>query len=69
MARIENQPKVFLSKEEIETINKTRKILSEIGADDTHGDIYDQCDNFESEWWWIDGVLENLINISEEVID
>ena len=65
MARIENQPKVILTREEIETIDKTRKILTDIGISDSNGYFYNSCDNDESEFWWIEKFLERLINISE----
>ena len=65
MARIESHPKVILTQGEIEIINETRKILTEIGMDDTSGYIYDNCDNDESNFWWVERFLEKLINISE----
>jgi hypothetical protein len=65
MAKIKNQPTVILTKEERETLNKTRKILAEIGASDSDGFVYDSCDNDESEIWWIERFLAKLINMSE----
>lgn len=65
MARIENQPKVILTQGEIAILNETRKILTEIAIDDNSGYVYDNCDNGESEIWWIERFLEKLINISE----
>ena len=65
MARIEKQPKVILTKEEIETLNKTRKILTDIGICDNDGTIFNTCENTDSEWWWIERFLETLVNISE----
>ena len=65
MARIESHPKVILTKEERETLNKTRKILTEIVVDDSNGYIFDSCNNAESEIWWIERFLETLVNISE----
>jgi hypothetical protein len=53
------------TKEERETLNKTRKILAEIGASDSDGFVYDSCDNDESEIWWIERFLAKLINMSE----
>lgn len=66
MAKIENQPKVFLTQEEIETLRKAQSIFNELDDKDKHGDIFFQCDNYESEWCWLDSFIENLVNISEE---
>ena len=65
MARVENKPKVILTKEEIETLKKTRKILSELDMGDRSNDIYENCDNYDGEWKWIEIFLEKLIDISE----
>lgn len=66
MARIENQPKVILTQEEKETLIKAQRIIIELGTGDSGGDIFCKCDNDESEWYWIDTFIENLVNISEE---
>ena len=65
MARIENKPKVFLTQEEIEILRKTRDIVNELDAEDKNADIFCQCDNYDSEWCWVDSFIENLISISE----
>ena len=65
MARIESQPKVFLTQEEIETLNKTRNILCNIASYDSSGYVFIRCENDESEFWWVERFLENLVNISE----
>lgn len=65
MAKIENQPKVILTKEEVDTLKKAQKILSQIGAEDYHGDIFKKCDNFDSEWFFIESVLCELVDIAE----
>ncbi len=65
MAKIENQPKVFLTQEEREILRKAQNIFNELSADDTNGDIFSQCDNYDSEWCWVDNFIETLISISE----
>ena len=65
MAKIKKEPKVILTQEERETLNKTRKILAELGVDDSNGYIFDSCDNDESEIWWVERFLAKLINMSE----
>ena len=65
MARIENQPKLFLTQEERETLRKAQSIFNELDAEDKNGDIFSQCDNYESEWCWVDNFIETLVNISE----
>lgn len=65
MARIENKPKVFLTQEEIEILRKARNIFNELDTEDKNADIFCQCDNYGSEWCWVDTFIENLISISE----
>jgi hypothetical protein len=65
MARIENQPKVILTQEERETLRKAQSIFNELDAEDKNCDIFNQCDNFDSEWCWVDNFIETLVNISE----
>ena len=65
MARIENQPKVVLTEEELEILRKARDIFNELDTEDKNGDIFSQCDNYESEWCWIDTFIEKLENICE----
>lgn len=65
MARIENKPKVILTQEEKETLMKAQDILSNLGVCDDNNDIFNQCDNYESEWYWIDTFIINLVDISE----
>ena len=65
MARIENKPKVILTQEEIETLRKTQNIICELWNDDKNGKIFDQIDNYESEWGWINTALEKIVEISE----
>lgn len=65
MARIENKPKVFLTQEERETLRKAQSIFNELNAEDKNGDIFSQCDNYESEWCWVDNFIETLVSICE----
>ena len=65
MAKIENQPKVFLTQKERETLRKTQSIFNELNAEDKNGDIFSLCDNYESEWCWVDNFMETLLSISE----
>lgn len=65
MARIEQQPKVILTQEEREILRQAQRIIIELGANDDGGYIYDNCDNNESEWYWIDEFIEILVNTSE----
>ena len=65
MARIENQPKVILTIEEIETLRKAKNIIVELGTSDSNADVYCACYNDESEWFWIEEFIEKLINKSE----
>ena len=65
MARIENHPKVILTQEEIETLRKARYIIITLENEDNGNYIFDSCDNCDSEWYWVDTFIENLMNISE----
>ena len=65
MARIENQPKVFLTQEERAILRKAQDIFNNLDTEDTNGDTFNQCDTSASEWCWIDIFIENLITISE----
>lgn len=65
MARIENHPKVILTQEEKKILRKTQDIFNELSAEDKNGVFFNQCDNYENEWSWIDIFIENLIDISE----
>ena len=65
MAKIENQPKVILTQEEREILRKAQSIFNELDTEDKNGDIFNQCDNYESEWCWVDILIENLVSISE----
>lgn len=65
MARIENQPKVFLTQEEKEILRKAQNIFNELDTEDKNANIFSQCDNYDREWCWVDTFIENLIHISE----
>lgn len=65
MARIENQPKLILTQQEREILRKAQSIFNELDAEDKNAEIYCQCDNYDSEWCWLDVFIERLVTISE----
>ena len=65
MARIENHPRVILTQEERETLRQTKKIMVELDTSDSNNDIFCACDNYSSEWEWIEDFIEKLVNMSE----
>lgn len=65
MAKIENQPKVVLTQAEREILRKAQSIFNELDAEDKNAEIFCQCDNYNSEWCWLDDFIERLVTISE----
>ena len=65
MVRVENNPKVILTQEEVEILSKATRIISDIHTEDIKESVYDSCDSCETGWYFIEEFLENLINISE----
>lgn len=65
MAKVINKPKVILTKEELETLTKARRIVSEIYANDNGDLIFNMVDNFDGGLEYIITAIETLENISE----
>lgn len=65
MAKVINKPKVILTKEELETLRKARRIVAEIYMGDKNELIFNMVDNIESGLGYIATAIEILENISE----
>jgi len=66
MAKVLTKPKLQLTEKEKELLINSINLIQEIASeDDCEESLFNECDNYDSGWGWLNSFLDNLLNATE----